>query len=154
MNFYLQIAKHNFVINYIDNKITAVKFTDKLEKYYENIPQEVIDIKQQLEAYFNKQLYQFDLTNIEIKASNFQKHIIEILADIKYGETICYQQLAVLAGNKKAVRAVASAVARNPFHIIIPCHRVIRKNGDLGKYAGGSALKKSLIELERIIKNS
>ena len=71
---------------------------------------------------------------------------------IPYGETRSYLQQAQAIENPKAVRAVGMANSRNPIHIIIPCHRVIGKNGALTGYAGGIERKIGLLELEKRFK--
>ncbi len=73
----------------------------------------------------------------------FQKTVWTEL--LKLGGTASYQEIANKIEKPKAVRAVASAVAQNLLHVIIPCHLVVKSNGDIGKYAGGTALKKLLI---------
>lgn len=78
----------------------------------------------------------------------FRRRALEALAQIPYGETITYAQLAALAGNPRAVRAAASACARNPLPILYPCHRVIRSDGRLGEYRGGAETKRALLEME------
>ncbi len=76
--------------------------------------------------------------NITSNSDSFQENVWRTLLNhVKYGETITYGQLAELAGNKNAARAVGTAMRRNPFQLIVPCHRVIRSNGDTGNYAGG-----------------
>ena len=70
------------------------------------------------------------------------------MQESKYGETLSYSTLAISAGDVKKVRAVANASGRNPIPIIIPCHRVIGKNGELVGYAGGLLIKQYLLELE------
>ena len=67
---------------------------------------------------------------------------------IKFGKVKSYKQIAKILKNKNAYRAVASANARNPLPIIIPCHRVIRSSGDIGGYRGGIINKKYLLSLE------
>lgn len=79
----------------------------------------------------------------------FQQKVWEELKKIPYGETRTYQQIAEAVGNPKAVRAVGMACNRNPCPIIIPCHRVIGKNGKLTGYAPGLDTKARLLELER-----
>lgn len=79
----------------------------------------------------------------------FRRRATQALAQIPYGETITYAQLAALAGNPRAVRAAASACARNPLPILYPCHRVIRSDGRLGEYRGGAETKRALLEMER-----
>ncbi|MGJ4093437.1 methylated-DNA--[protein]-cysteine S-methyltransferase [Corynebacterium macclintockiae] len=81
----------------------------------------------------------------------FRRRATQALAQIPYGETITYAQLAALAGNPRAVRAAASACARNPLPILYPCHRVIRSDGRLGEYRGGAETKRALLEMERAL---
>lgn len=79
---------------------------------------------------------------IELYGTEFQKSVwLELM---KLGKTVSYQQIAKNIGTN-GVRAVASAIANNPLHYIIPCHLVIRSDGSTGKFAGGSELKQKLI---------
>lgn len=69
---------------------------------------------------------------------SFQKTVWRtLLNNVHFGQTITYGQLAELSGSQKAARAVGTAMLRNPFQIIVPCHRVIRSTGAIGNYAGG-----------------
>lgn len=81
--------------------------------------------------------------------TSFQQCVWKALLQIPKGQTIAYSELAVLAGYPKAVRAVASAVARNRISLLIPCHRVIQKSGKIGQYRWGSDLKKLILAQER-----
>ena len=80
--------------------------------------------------------------------TDFQKRVWKALEDIPYGETRSYQDIAKAAGNVKACRAVGMANNKNPISIIIPCHRVIGKNGKLVGYGGGLNIKEYLLKLE------
>lgn len=75
-----------------------------------------------------------------------------LLRDVKFGEVVSYKQLADLAGNSKAARAVGGAMRSNPVPIIIPCHRVICSSGQTGNYTGGSHLKEWLLSHEKLQK--
>ncbi|XP_005048919.1 PREDICTED: methylated-DNA--protein-cysteine methyltransferase isoform X2 [Ficedula albicollis] len=75
-----------------------------------------------------------------------------LLNDVKFGEAVSYKQLADLAGNSRAARAVGGAMRSNPIPIIIPCHRVIRSSGDSGNYGGGQLLKEWLLSHEKLQK--
>lgn len=79
----------------------------------------------------------------------FQRRVWEQLRAIPYGETRSYEQLAVAVGQPKAVRAVGRANGLNRIAILIPCHRVVNKNGELGGYGGGLRRKQYLLDLER-----
>lgn len=108
----------------------------------------LIDTRQQIDDYFAGLRQQFSLPVLMV-GTNFQKRVWQTLCQINYGETMSYQQLAQHIHHEKAVRAVANANAANALGLVIPCHRVINSNGDLGGYAGGLALKKHLLQLEQ-----
>lgn len=82
------------------------------------------------------------------KGTDFQESVWAELIKIPYGETRAYSDIAEAIGSPSAVRAVASAVARNPLLIFIPCHRVIQKSGKTGKYRSGEEVKKWLLKHE------
>jgi len=103
---------------------------------------------QQLNEYFQFKRNQFDLP-IKLVGTEFQKQVWNGLIKIPYGKTCSYLELADKVSNIKAVRAVANANGANAISIIIPCHRVIGKNGSLGGYAGGLPTKRKLLELEQ-----
>ncbi|AHF01845.1 methylated-DNA-protein-cysteine methyltransferase [Thiomicrospira aerophila AL3] len=82
------------------------------------------------------------------KGTDFQLSVWQALQQIPLGQTRSYQQLADQLGRPQAVRAVANAIAANPIAWFIPCHRVIRSNGELGGYAWGLAQKQQLLDWE------
>ncbi|CAN5484460.1 methylated-DNA--[protein]-cysteine S-methyltransferase [soil metagenome] len=106
------------------------------------------EAKRQLDAYFAGETETFDLP-LRPKGTPFQARVWEELRRIPHGETISYAELARRIGQPSAVRAVASANARNPLSIVVPCHRVIGTSGKLTGYAGGLDAKRFLLELER-----
>ena len=81
--------------------------------------------------------------------TEFQQHVWAALAEIPVGETRTYSQVAAAVGRPRAVRAVASACARNPVAVVVPCHRVIRSDGGLGGYAYGLPIKEHLLAVEQ-----
>ncbi|KYN23797.1 cysteine methyltransferase [Vibrio cidicii] len=101
----------------------------------------------QLDEYFSGKRTQFDLP-IAAKGTAFQMQVWQALTTIPYGETWSYQELANAIGNPKAVRAVGLANGKNPVSIVVPCHRVIGKNGKLTGYAGGIERKRWLLDKE------
>lgn len=105
-------------------------------------------VKQELALYFDGHLKEFT-TPIFCIGSSFQKNVWEALKKIPYGETRSYADIASNLGKPSAYRAVANANGTNKFAIVIPCHRVINHNGNLGGYGGGLARKKWLIEHEQ-----
>lgn len=101
----------------------------------------------ELTEYFAGKRTQFDVP-LNPTGTEFQKAVWKELSRIPYGETISYQELANRIKNPKAVRAVGAANGKNPLWMIVPCHRVIGKNGSMTGYAGGISLKKKLLLLE------
>ena len=109
---------------------------------------EILDqIEKQLEEYFSGSRRDFDIP-LDVTGTDFQKKAWDALLKIPYGETRSYQQQADRIGNPKAVRAIASANAKNHIAIVIPCHRVIAKDGGLAGFGGGIWRKKFLLDLE------
>ena len=99
------------------------------------------------DGYFKKEIKEFNLP-LDIIGTEFQKRVWAELQNIKYGETITYQQLAIRLGNVKSIRAAGRANGANPLPIVIPCHRVIGANGKLVGYGGGLNVKRKLLEIE------
>ena len=104
-------------------------------------------IVRQLDEYFLGKRNYFDI-NINPDGTDFQKKVWRELQKIPYGQTLSYSEVAQAIGNKNAQRAVGSACNKNPIMIIIPCHRVISKNGNLGGFAYGSSAKEELLKIE------
>lgn len=105
--------------------------------------------KDELISYFDGNLENFSI-KLDPAGTDFQKSVWSELLNIPYGKTICYQELAYKIGKPKACRAVGNANGKNPIPIIIPCHRVIAKNGGLGGYSSGLDIKKVLLGIEDI----
>lgn len=106
------------------------------------------DVVSQLDEYFSGKRRIFDLPLI-FDGTPFQVAVWKALCSIPYGETVSYSDVAIAVGNPGAVRAVASAIGANRMSILVPCHRVIAKNGGIGGYAGGLEAKKGLLRLEK-----
>lgn len=104
--------------------------------------------KTQLEQYFSGKLQNFNLP-LNMLGNDYQKKVWANLLKIPYGNTVSYQELASYSHSTAHARAVGNAVGKNPIAIIVPCHRVIRKNGSIGGFGGGEGIKKFLLELER-----
>lgn len=108
----------------------------------------ILSIEKELNQYFDGKLKEFT-TPLFLLGSPFQKRVWEELKKIPIGETRSYAEMAIAIGNPSAFRAVANANGANQFAIIIPCHRVINTNGDLGGYGGGIARKDWLLNHEK-----
>jgi AraC family transcriptional regulator of adaptative response/methylated-DNA-[protein]-cysteine methyltransferase len=85
---------------------------------------------------------------LHLRGTNFQIKVWEALLNIPIGAVTTYEQIAAKIGSPNAFRAVGTAVGHNPIAVLIPCHRVIRKNGEFGNYLYGSARKKALLARE------
>lgn len=103
----------------------------------------------QLVEYFNGERKEFDLP-LNPSGTDFQQTVWSELLNIPYGEVRFYKDIASAIGKPNSIRAVGSANNKNPIPIIIPCHRVVGVNNDLVGYSGGIAIKKYLLEIERI----
>ena len=112
------------------------------------VPARVADVARQLAEYFAGQRTRFDVAVDLRLAHGFRRDVVAWLPHISYGTTASYGQVARAVGNPRAVRAVGSACARNPVPLVVPCHRVVRSDGSLGRYGGGEDAKRLLLELE------
>ena len=110
-------------------------------------PAAVSTAQRQLEEYFAGHRRSFELP-LAPSGTAFQRQVWFALADIPYGETISYAELAARVGRPRAFRAVGQANGANPIPIILPCHRVIASDGGIGGYGGGLDLKRQLLALE------
>jgi len=102
----------------------------------------------ELHEYLRGERKAFSLT-LDIRGTPFQRSVWDTLLKIPYGETIAYGNIAERIGKRSALRAVGQAVGSNPTPIIVPCHRVVGKDGHLVGFGGGLPLKERLLNLER-----
>ncbi len=124
-------------------------FRDYLESLSLELNNErLIDLEKMLDSYFSGEPTQLDYP-LDISGTDFQRRVWEAVRQIPYGQVRSYKWVASKIGNPKAARAVGTAISRNPVVLIIPCHRVIRSNGSLGKYSDMDWLKERLLRLER-----
>lgn len=105
------------------------------------------DAVRQLEDYFAGRRKVFDL-RLAPQGTAFQLRVWNALLEIPFGQAVSYSDIAIAVGNPNAVRAVGLANGRNPIPIVIPCHRVIGKDGTLTGYGGGLPIKQKLLALE------
>jgi methylated-DNA-[protein]-cysteine S-methyltransferase len=135
-----------FEIEGLDNVLDELgrKFSPRILKSPKRLDAAAFEI----DEYFLRRRTAFDLALDFSLSSGFRQVVQKYLPQIVYGTTESYKQVAALVGNPKAVRAVGTACATNPLPIVVPCHRVLRTNGDLGGYLGGLAVKTSLLKLE------
>lgn len=89
-----------------------------------------------------------NLFNLDLQGTDFQKKVWQALLTIPFGKRVSYESVANSIGMPKAIRAVASAIAKTPISYIIPCHRVVRKTGEIHNYRWGRERKKSMLDWE------
>ena len=111
-------------------------------------PERLAEPVRQLQEYFAGTRREFDLALDFRLATGFRRTVVEHLPDIGYGATASYAALAALAGSPGAVRAAGTACARNPLPVVVPCHRVVRSDGKIGNYLGGTDAKATLLAME------
>lgn len=130
------------------DKIYAISLVSSRKN--KNFTNDLTDLAyKEITAYLRGEPYKFTFYDyLEIRGTDFQKSVLKALRDIPYGKTLSYKDIAQKIGNPGAVRAVGSAVGKNPFLIVYPCHRVIKNDGRIGSFAYGQDLKKYLLDLE------
>jgi methylated-DNA-[protein]-cysteine S-methyltransferase len=106
------------------------------------------ETRRQLDEYFGRDRRAFDDPLDWRLTSGFRRAVLRATAQIPYGHTASYRDVATRAGSPGAVRAAGSALATNPLPIVVPCHRVLRTGGALGSYRGGAQAKAQLLSLE------
>jgi len=111
-------------------------------------PARLDDAARQLDEYFAGHRRRFDVALDLRLAQGFRRRVLDHLREVPYGATATYTALATAAGSPRAVRAVGSACATNPIPIVVPCHRVVRTDGTIGQYLGGTETKRALLALE------
>ena len=130
--------RHNTLTNIIlPNSLKSIKAVPS-----QNKSTFMIKVRSQLNQYFKGVRQSFDI-KLDLNMPTYFINTLEEVKKIPYGSTMSYKDIANNINSPRGHRAVANANARNPIPIIIPCHRVIKSNGDFGEYGGGSILKKA-----------
>ena len=133
---------------------TLLKLADHLKAHFvEEENQHLNKLKEELTLYFDKKLQKFTVPLI-ITGTDFQQKVFQSLLKIPYGSTSTYKNQAVVLGDVKAIRAVATANGLNKIAVVIPCHRIIGSNGSMIGYAGGIHRKQALLQLEGATKQT
>jgi len=131
--------------------VSAITVLNSDEPLSDVIPESLEDAVYQLNEYFEGARTEFNLT-LNPVGTEFQKKVWVELQNIPYGKSKSYLELAKALGDPNATRAAASANARNPLWIVVPCHRVIGTDGSLTGYAGGLHRKQWLLNHESPVK--
>ena len=108
------------------------------------------DLPQRLRRYLDGEPVDFpDMLDMD-SASPFKRAVWQATRSIPYGETRSYQWVAEQIGKTRATRAVGRALSKNPLPIVVPCHRVVESNDNLGGFSGGTEMKRALLDIEAL----
>ena len=129
--------------------IVKIGFDEELKDIEIKETKLILKTISEIKEYLEGKRKEFDIP-IKLQGTKFQKKVWNELLKILYGETCSYKDIAIRINNEKGVRAVGMANHNNPIAIIVPCHRVIGKNGKLVGYAGGIDIKSKLLEIEKL----
>ena len=145
-----------------DNHLLKIIFEKNIEEFLKSVklkkgdiprvsPNENLrDSSKQIQQYFYEKRKNFNV-KVQISMPPFYQKVLSEVKKIPYGEVRTYKEIAAKAGNPRAYRATGSANAKNILPVIIPCHRVIGNDGNLGGYGGGLKIKKYLLKMEGVI---
>lgn len=145
----LQTPVGTLVLEGHDDALTNIRLPgwEAPEPSSKPVPAAVAEAARQLDEYFQGRRRTFDVA-LAFKGTPFQSAVWTALAEIPYGDTITYAELAARIGRPRACRAAGAANGANPIPIILPCHRVVASGGGLGGYGGGLDMKRRLLALE------
>ncbi|MGV8978617.1 MAG: methylated-DNA--[protein]-cysteine S-methyltransferase [Cellulomonas sp.] len=131
-----------------DHDVVLASIAARVSPRILHAPARLDDVARQLGEYFEGRRREFDLPLDLSLTTGFRRTVLTQLREIEYGRTASYAAVAVAAGSPRAVRAVGSACATNPLPVVVPCHRVVRSDGTIGQYLGGTDTKRALLRLE------
>ncbi len=107
-------------------------------------------MENKIAGYLKKDIKDIDLEPLFLIGSAFDRNVWSITRKVPFGKTSDYSSIASAAGNSRAWRAVGNSLGRNPLMIIVPCHRIIKRNGKVGGFSSGAELKKKFLEIEGV----
>ena len=131
-----------------DHDAVLARLAGELSPRVLRAPSRLEPVARQLGEYFDGRRRDFDLPLDLRLAHGYRREVLTRLLEIGYGRTASYAAVAAATGHPKAVRATGTACARNPVPVVVPCHRVTRSDGSVGRYAGGAEAKRTLLALE------
>jgi O-6-methylguanine DNA methyltransferase len=139
-----------------DAAVIALSFTPLKETHisslglpdFELLPGKIENLVPQLDMYFSGSDPDFSIP-VRVRGSFFEREVWKACTHVPYGKTSSYRQLAEAIGKPGAARAVGNALSKNFVPILIPCHRIIRSDGQAGGFGGGPALKEILLNIEK-----
>jgi methylated-DNA-[protein]-cysteine S-methyltransferase len=125
-----------------------VSLADRISPRVLEAPRRLDAARRQLDEYFAGRRTRFEVPLDHRLSHGFRARALEAVAAIPFGRTGTYASVAAAAGSPRAVRAAGTACATNPIPLLVPCHRVVRSDGSMGRYGGGEAAKRLLLDLE------
>jgi O-6-methylguanine DNA methyltransferase len=129
----------DFFLNFLTNKFPHCPVIDRSSP----------EIEKELAGYLSGKTREISLEPVYLYGTDFEKRIWETARKIPYGNAASYKELARKAGYPNAFRAAGTALGNNPLMLVVPCHRVIRSNGEIGYFGGGEEVKLMLLDLEQ-----
>lgn len=142
-----KIGTISIIYDEASDKVTSVTLSSQLSSH-KNLPEKVKTFQGALTSYFQGKQVSPSL-EMQLKGTSFQKKVWRELLRIPFAQTRSYQEIAKNIGHAKAYRAVGTAVSKNPYLILIPCHRVLKNDGSIGGFAWGADIKKILLDHEK-----
>jgi methylated-DNA-[protein]-cysteine S-methyltransferase len=131
-----------------DETIVLEQLADQLSPRVLAAPRRLDDPRRELDQYFAGRRREFDVALDWRLSHGFTRRVLQATANIPFGATATYKQVASEAGNARAFRAAGNALGANPIPIIVPCHRILHSGGGLGGYTGGLERKRVLLGVE------
>jgi methylated-DNA-[protein]-cysteine S-methyltransferase len=126
--------------------------SERLSPRVLELPARLESARRELDQYFAGRRREFDLPiDWRLVRHGFYGRVLRQTAELPFGATVTYGEIAARAGNARAYRAAGTALGSNPIPIVVPCHRVLRSGGTIGDYGGGPEMKRALLELEGAI---
>lgn len=150
----IDIGPHTIIVEMGDEKIYNIRISDQPESKKKNTNNKIkqntiiVQVKEAMRKFADGDASAFDTLPIDVAGTPFQRKVWNATRKIPYGQTRTYAEIAKQIGHPKAVRAVGTALGKNPVCIIVPCHRVVPSSGGIGNYAYGAAVKRWLLEHE------
>ena len=142
-----KIGTISIIYDEASDQVTSVTLSSQLPNH-KNLPEKIKTFQWALASYFQGK--EIPLTReMQLKGTTFQKKVWRELQRIPFGQTRSYHEIAKSIGHAKAYRAVGTAVSKNPYLILIPCHRVLKNDGSIGGFAWGTKIKKFLLGHEK-----
>ncbi len=142
-----KIGNISIIYDEINDQVISVTLSTKCSKH-RRPPEKVKKFQSAITSYFQGKQSPFCL-DLQLKGTAFQNKVWRELLQIPFGQTRSYQEIAKYIGHARAYRAVGTAVSKNPYLILIPCHRVLKNDGSIGGFAWGTEIKNILLDHEK-----